>query len=615
MIVSFFLSAYYLTHLTLIKPAPHPIFLASLVVTGSDRNLKSQSESICVGSLRLVNRLISLLESELSGDNAKQHAGYMTQFMRTPGSSGIRSAIQYAEEHFRKQGIDRVYRIEYPVKNGWDISDAEVRIVSPVDENVVTYSEAPTCIQWWSVSTPHEGIVAELVDVGSGLHDEDYQGKQILRKIVLAAGDGHAEGNDHAYRLAIEKYGATGLLTDSLLYPQPPFRTRVRMPDAVQLLRTPRLGKGWAFSISYTKAQRLRELLKTGPVRLKVKINAQNFEGIGHTLVVEIKGRDIPDEEVWFVAHCSGTKPGANCAGGAGLWIEQAKLIAHLFREQKIAGPKRTIRFIMGAEGGGLEGYLESQKRQLPKVHAAFVYCSPGNDQDKCKSSLILFKSPESIPSFLNDLCVSTIKKVSGDALPPFKDISRDIEMIRFNAAPYTPWSDNSRLMRLKIPCPLFMSWPDIFFHTQYLTDDKLDSDVLKRCGIVTSYVAITVANAGVAEARQILDEVECVNRIKITETAVKARQELIDLHLNESTREWAKERLAHREMELDYLLENGLKSIRTIEDLVRTSDEDGEAAKYREEAENSKKRIQELVRFEKEKIRKASSECRGVAK
>jgi len=562
-----------------------------------------------------VNRLVHLFQSDFSGENAKQHAGYMTQFMRTPGSSGIRSAILYAEEYLKKLGIDRVYRIEYPVKNGWDVTDADVRIVSPIEECVVTYSEAPTCIQWWSVATPPEGVTAELVDVNSGLREEDYLGKQVFGKIVLAAGDGHAEGNDHAYKLAIEKFGSIGLLTDSLLYPQPPFRTRVNMPDAVQLLRTPRLGKGWAFSISYSKAQRLRELLRASPVRLKVRIDAQNFEGVGHTLVVEIRGKGNPDEEVWFVAHCSGTKPGANCAGGAGLWIEQARLIANLIREGKIPPPRRTIRFIMGAEGGGLEGYLDAQKTQLPKVHAAFVYCSTGNDQDKCKSSLILFKSPESIPSFLNDLCISTIKDVSMDALAPFKDVSRDIGLIRFNVAPYTPWSDNSRLMRLKIPCPLFMSWPDIFFHTQYLTDDKLDPGVLKRCGVVTSYVATMVASAGIAEARQILDRVESVNRSRITEAAIKARQEILDLQINGSSREAVQERLADGEGELDYLLETALNSIRSIEDLVWPSCQKEDAAEYRDEAEESVKVIQELASSEKYKMRKWASRSKGVAK
>lgn len=563
-----------------------------------------------------MTNLIRVLQKELSGDNAKQHAGYMTQFMRTPGSSGIKSAIMYAEEYLKRHGVDTVYRIEYPVKNAWDVTDAEVQIVSPVDESVVTYAEAPTCIQWWSVATPREGVTAELVDVGSGLHEEDYTGKLVSGKIVLAAGDGHAEGNNHVYELAVGKFGAIGLLTDSLLYPQPPFRTRVNMPDAVQLLRTPRLGEGWAFAISYSKAQRLRELLSTGSVRLKARVDAQNFEGVGHTLVVEIKGIEIPDEEVWFVAHCSGTKPGANCAGGAGLWIEQAKLISDLVREGKIPGPKRTIRFIMGAEGGGLEGYLDAQKGSLPKVHAAFVYCSTGNDQDKCKSSLILFKSPESIPSFLNDLCISTIEQVSADALPPFKDVSRDIALIRFNVAPYTPWSDNSRLMRLKIPCPLFMSWPDIFFHTQYLTDDKLDPEVLKRCGIVTSYVAVTVANADTAVARQILDRVESVNRSKIAKAAVNARQEITELRLNGAPGEVMREKLAYREGEMDHLLEMALNSIGSIADLTRgAAHKSKHAAEFRAELEKSMESMRKLVSQEKEKTSRLVAESTGDPK
>ena len=183
---------------------------------------------------------MDLIQNELCGDRAKHHAAYLTQFMRTPASSGIKRSLDYAEANMRAYGLDRIFSIEFETESGWDVSDAELRVVSPLKDLIVSYSEAPTCIQWWSEGTSAEGVTADLVNVGSGLLESDYVGKNIRGKVVLASGDGHAEGNDHAYSLAMQ-FGAIGFVTDSLLYPQPPTRTRVNQPEAVQMLRTPKL--------------------------------------------------------------------------------------------------------------------------------------------------------------------------------------------------------------------------------------------------------------------------------------------------------------------------------------------------------------------------------------
>jgi len=102
--------------------------------------------------------------------------------------------------------------------------------MEPINEKIVSYDEAPTCIQCWSIPTPPEGVVAELVDGGSGVNEKDYEGKVLKGKIVLAKGDGEAEGNLRAYQLAVEKYGALGLVTDNLPYGMPPFRNKRKLP-------------------------------------------------------------------------------------------------------------------------------------------------------------------------------------------------------------------------------------------------------------------------------------------------------------------------------------------------------------------------------------------------
>jgi hypothetical protein len=520
-----------------------------------------------------MRKLTNLIQDELCGDRAKQHAAYLTQFMRTPASSGIRTSLDYAEAKMRACGLDKISRIEFESESGWDVSDAELRVVSPLKDLIVSYSEAPTCIQWWSEGTPTEGVTAELVDIGSGLLESDYEGKNVKGKVVLAFGDGHAEGNDHAYSLAMQ-FGAVGFVTDSLLYPQPPVRTRVSQPEAVQMLRTPKLGKGWGFSISHTKAQILRRLLEQGPVRVWARIDARNYWGKDHVLVGEITGAEKTDEEVWFVAHCSGTKPGANCAAGVGLWLEQARLFTYLIQTGGITRPKRTIRFILGAEGLGINAYLHHLGGRLPKVLCAFVYCSVGNDQEKCNSSLVMFKSPESIPSYVNQICQYAIKAASKDATPPFKDVSRDLALVRFNVAPYTPWSDNSTLMRLKIPCPLFMSWPDTHFHTQFLTSDKIDPKVIARCGLVTSSVGLLIADAGIDEARTMLMEVRWREEQAISSTISEAYHALMEAKDPSTTESSANAIRNDYETKVKYVIRRASGAINALQELLSSSKE-----------------------------------------
>lgn len=543
-----------------------------------------------------MNRLQELINRELSGDRAWQHASYITQFLRAPGSSGIRKVTQYAQEKLESFGLDSVYTIEYPSKangtedltfTGWDVTDARLEIVDPVHEFVVSFDEAPTCIQWWSISTPPEGVVAELIDVGTGVEESDYEGKDVRGKIVLARGDGQAEGNLQAYQLAVEQRGAIGLITDNLPYLQPPYRTRENHPEAISFLRIrTKSGKGWAFAISLTMGERLRALLRMGPVKLRAFVDAKNFPGKDIELVGEIKGSEFPNEEVWFLSHTSGIKPGGNCASGVGLWLEIARTISTLVKRRKIPRPSRTIKFLTGVEGDGLNAYLRVKGIEIANVKTAFVFCSVGNDQSE-GTSLLMFKSPESIPSFVNDLCGDIIDNVSRDGLLPYKDETRDIPVIRFSVHPFSPMSDNSRLMMLKIPCPLFWCWPSRHFHTQFYTADKLDPAVLKRCGLVTAYASLRIADSSTANAREIA---HIVRTRAISRFMDISRQSVQDMSVSkiENRDRWIKK--------IRYSLARDINAIDSIRGL--TSD-----PKVLEELERTKRELEDRAKSEEESI------------
>jgi hypothetical protein len=258
----------------------------------------------------------TLLHRELSGERAQATTAAITRFHRPHGASGYHAATNLVAAELRAAGLTEVESTAYPLDGetvagegplplAWEPYSAIVRVVSPAPGEVVNMETASSCLAWWSRPTPDGGMTAELVDLGTGERDEDYAGKELTGKIVLI---GHTErpgGWMYAARRAMEA-GARGILSDYLFYTFAPDRTRESHPEAVQLLRLPnQRGQfdAWACGISYPAAQRLRDLLRLGPVTLHADIRCDLFAGHGQNLSATIPGRehlrgDVPLREL-----------------------------------------------------------------------------------------------------------------------------------------------------------------------------------------------------------------------------------------------------------------------------------------------------------------------------
>ncbi|GAH08129.1 unnamed protein product, partial [marine sediment metagenome] len=157
--------------------------------------------------------------------------------------------------------------------------------------------------------------------------------------------------------------------------------------------------------------QRLRGLLRKGPVKIWTRIQAKTFNGEGKNLTVTIPGTDTTDEEILFISHTSaGTKPGANCAAGPALMFEIARTIKTLIDSGKIPRPRRSIKFQIGPEGYVSYEYLNKNRERLKNITAAFCLDSVGHNQHKLKSALLMCRNPDSLPHFINDFVISIIE-------------------------------------------------------------------------------------------------------------------------------------------------------------------------------------------------------------
>jgi hypothetical protein len=184
------------------------------------------------------SRTKTLLADELNGDHAIAHVAEITQYHRGLGSREYHEACEYLRRYLDRQGIEvsslnapldgRARIGNYIVPPAWEPRDAVARVVEPEERLIVSFQEAPTCINSWSGATPPDGVTAELVHVGRGDRDEDYRGKDVRGKVCLVD-KGYAW---RAHPLAVEKHGALGFLNDDVLA-MPPLKTRETFPDVV----------------------------------------------------------------------------------------------------------------------------------------------------------------------------------------------------------------------------------------------------------------------------------------------------------------------------------------------------------------------------------------------
>ncbi|MFP4200165.1 MAG: M28 family peptidase [Clostridia bacterium] len=565
--------------------------------------------------MRNRRKVFDAVDGEMDGERAQRTVDELTRFYRSPGSAGYHRATNLIEEMVESFGMSSVVREVYPLDGrtvyaerttplAWEPIGAELTMVTPHVRHLVSYDEAPSCIAWWSGSTPPEGRQYEVVDVGTGESDDDYLGKDVEDKVVFIRDTGRRETWDHASRLA-SKHGVAGIINDYLLDHIPPWRTPENVPEGVQLqrLRVER-PEVWALSINHHASQKLSAALQDGPVKVYARVQTRTFEGEGVNLTATIEGTDLPEESVYFVSHTTtGTKPGANCAAGAALAVEVARTLQSLIDSGKLPRPRRSIKFLWNIEGMGSHFLFDQHPREVEGIMAGFNYCSPGHDQHKLYSSLMFYRVPDSVPSYLNDFCSDLIEEAPKEASWVFKP-DREIPLVRLKEMPYTPWSDNHGWNEKGIPTVLLMSWPDLYFHTQLLTADCTDPAVMKRAGLVSAVPAYELANADASSAEEILLRLRGRSLYRINRMVPNLVKQLSDLEATGEESQidpYAACKRVARDME--YLGKRDLQAAEELRRLVAKEPEDirqrleAGIADFREELE--KATTSELERVE----------------
>ncbi len=456
------------------------------------------------------SKVRELLLTELSGEIAKEHVIHISRFDRIQASEGWHQAALYVMEQLKRYGITdtkiegwpsngdiRYYTYTTPV--GWEAEFGELWVVEPQRMKLASYEEIPTTMVKHSVSND---VTTELVNVGTGLLTEEYEGVDVKGKIVLANG---RTGSVH--RQAVMNRGAVGVLC--YLAPD----SRHLYPELVQYTAFwPRWSErdkvGFGFNISREQSNMLQRWLRQGEkVVLHAKVKARIYESNIEMMSATIPGTTYPEQEVLICGHLDHYKPGANdnASGCAGM-MEIARTLKKLISQGQLPPPKRTIRFLWVSELYGTIAYLKNHPEVSQRTIANINLDMIGEDLEKTKTYFYATRTPDSNPSFLNDLVENMVIHTSevnittprGSHMP-----------FNYRITPYSGGSDHYMFTEGSIGVPATMfGHPDPYHHTIQDTVDKVDPTELKRVIYITACCTWWMANASDEEALSLANEV-----------------------------------------------------------------------------------------------------------
>ncbi len=462
------------------------------------------------------------LIQDFSGERAKTHVVEISRHYREDATPGFHEAALYVADAARRAGLQGVGTETFPVdgkirhfnmqsRYAWAPRRAELWLVDPAAK-LADFGETSTHLATWSASAEVE---AELVDIGEGTRASHYEGKDVRDKIVFTTSPPSAVQQE-----AVSKRGAKGIV--SIWSPA----NRLEFPDQVHWLDTANNRqpvKTFGFVLSRRQGLHLRERMVDGPVRVRALVDATLGAGNLEVVTGIIQGRDLSNEEILLIAHLCHFNPSSNDdASGCGLLLELARAWQDLIGRGILSRPRRTIRFLWVPENYGTVAYAEAHPEISSYTKAALSLDMVGEDLDRCNSIFRAIRTPDSRPSFLNDVVEHFIQVVAAkDVFAPTGSRAR----FRYAIDDYLGGSDHVWMndAGVGVPAMLFMHWPDNFYHSSEDTPDKVDPSELKRVGLIAFGCARYLVGAGGDEVERLAAKVSAGGRIRLAKEISRA--------------------------------------------------------------------------------------------
>jgi aminopeptidase YwaD len=490
----------------------------------------------------VLDLVIDALWRNFSRRAALGHVRFVSRYWRLPGNTGYDATINRVHARLVEAGFaDRAtpttsaaWIEEYPnAGKGWNYSVSTLALVrAGQPEEVVLSREGQNlalCIN--SFSTPGEGIVAPLVDVGTGDQDSDYAGKNLTGAVVL--GDADA---GQLWRHAVA-HGARGVVSTSLgdyVKPDQPGgpATPRNQWNILQWGSIPYddTRRGFGFKATPRAAATLRAALAAGHAdKLRVRVTtATTFSTKPNRMVVaEIPGRLTPGERIVITAHVQ--EPGANDnASGVATLTELARAMRFGIRAGTIPQPDRTITFLWLEEISGSQQWLKDHADEAKGVRYMFSMDMTGEDVRKTGGSFLIERWPD--PGAVWDRPWDPHSEwgrgnVHADQLKG--DLINDLHwavaarvgrrtswVVKTN--PYEGGSDHTVFGDAGIPSVLDWHFTDRYYHTNLDTADKTSPGEMRRVGVSVAASAWLLASARASTTLAVAELVATAGQTRI---------------------------------------------------------------------------------------------------
>ncbi|MEP6618305.1 MAG: M28 family peptidase [bacterium] len=442
----------------------------------------------------LTQTQMTAIINEVSGERAMHHVLELVPYQR------VRPPEEYSGP-YRESRVIAQFAKEYGFSNV-SIETYGTASTTPQPTQGELWMTTPKNVKLFDIhdialalaSTNANGdISGDLVDVGAG-RAQDFEGRDVKGKFALSSGT-----TSQVYAQAMQR-GAIGVLGISAIG----YQRAVDFPNQIVWSTVNAQPGTVAWSVTPEVQHNLQALLVRGEkitIRSITKsVMVPNKQEYVHA---EIPGDGSTTQEVGISGHLyeGFIKQGANDDNsGCALILEIGRAYMKLIAEGKLPKPKRTINFQFVPEIAGTNAYLAAHPEKQKAMIGTLNFDMEAIRVAASRSFWVLQRTPDTFPSYLNDIAQSMMEYIA--------DISRERVRFRRSLSGYAPTqpvesprgskdafyikvdkhygsSDHVTYMQHGIPAVMFITWPDMWYHSSEDTPDKQDPTQYKRAAAV----------------------------------------------------------------------------------------------------------------------------------
>ena len=422
----------------------------------------------------------------LAVDRDRQEEEYAGQFMETEYVS--RMAAQY--------GLSDVKVDFFPSEEIWDPVEAELWLMEPVKKKIAGLEIVPEAL---ASGSRDADVTAEVVYVGAG-QDRDFRGKNVKGKIVMGSGS-----TRDLFRSAVRERRAAGVLGSGSSGVNRGYPNVSPTQIGWQSIRSRKDEMGFGFVLSRRQHDEIRSYLDEGKkVVMKAHVRTRMLPYKMNVVSAAIPGTDPDAGELLMVAHLFERleTPGANdnCSGVATI-LEIGRTLAKLVSKGILEPPRRTIRFLWVPEIDGTKEFLYKYPELQDKLTAVLNFDMTGADLKTTDAYLRMKSTPDSCPSFLNDLIANLLLCVDQTYIRTQWGTN---SQFNYRICPYISGSDHTVFLAAGIPTMQFNYYADNFYHSSEDRSKHVDPTEMKRVGFVAGAGFYYLSTADAKEAKDL---------------------------------------------------------------------------------------------------------------